>query len=63
MTPAEFRYSLSRLRLTPARFAQLVDVHLRQVQRWASDRDPAPVPRPIALLVRAAEIHGLEVLS
>jgi DNA-binding XRE family transcriptional regulator len=57
MTPEEFRRARAELGLTGEEFAAAFDVASRTVRAWeAGKRDgkPAPIPRPIAVLVRLA---------
>jgi DNA-binding XRE family transcriptional regulator len=57
MTPTELRAARKALSLTQAEFAKAFDVNIRTVKAWeAGHRDgkPAPIPRPIAVLVELA---------
>jgi DNA-binding XRE family transcriptional regulator len=61
MTPEELRAARAAFGLTGAEFAQAFDVTARTVRGWeAGHRDgkPAPIPRPIAVLVRLALKHA-----
>jgi DNA-binding transcriptional regulator YiaG len=58
MTPEELRAARKAFGLTQTEFANVFDVNIRTVKAWeAGHRDgkPAPVPRPIAVLVRLAQ--------
>lgn len=57
MTPEEFRQARAELGLTGVQFARAFDVADRTVRAWEAgmrDGKPAPIPRPIAVLVRLA---------
>ena len=57
MTPHEFKQARAALGLTGVEFARAFDVADRTVRAWeAGQRDgkPAPIPRPITVLVRLA---------
>ena len=61
MTPEELRAARAAFGLTGAEFAQVFDVSDRTVRGWEAgqrDGNPAPVPRPIAVLVRLALKHA-----
>jgi transcriptional regulator with XRE-family HTH domain len=52
MTAAELARARARLRLNRTRFARAFDVDRRTVHRW--ERGLTPIPRQVAVLVRAA---------
>ena len=57
MTPNELRAARKAFGLTQTEFANIFDVNIRTVKAWeAGHRDgrPAPIPRPIAVLVELA---------
>ena len=57
MTPNELRAARKAFGLTQTEFSNIFDVNIRTVKAWeAGHRDgrPAPIPRPIAVLVRLA---------
>jgi DNA-binding XRE family transcriptional regulator len=61
MTPNELRAARKALGLTQTEFANIFDVNIRTVKAWeAGHRDgrPAPIPRPIAVLVELALKHA-----
>ena len=56
MTAAELAKARARLRLTRIRFARAFDVDRRTVHRW--ERGLSPIPRQVAVLVRAASKYA-----
>lgn len=62
MTPRQFRQHLDRLGLTQAAFAQLVEVDVRTVKRWASPNDSIEVPRAIAILLSLLSVAKVKAL-
>jgi DNA-binding transcriptional regulator YiaG len=52
MTPAAFRASLARLKITQAFVARVLGVHVRTVNDWATGNNG--VPRPVAILLTLA---------
>lgn len=61
MTPEEFQAARTEFGLTKRDFAQVFDVNERTVRSWETGTvkgGPAPIPRPIAMLVRLALRHA-----
>lgn len=57
MTPLEFVRAQARLDLSGVDFATMIGVGWRQAQRYRDGR--APIPDPVAKLIRTALKHGL----
>lgn len=53
MTPNQFRKAIAELGLSQGEAARLFDVSIRTTHGWA--RGDAPVPRPVAMVLRALQ--------
>jgi len=59
MTAKEYRALIEQIGLSQVAAGKFLGAHPRTSRRWASAEDEAPIPRPVALLLRYMARHKL----